>query len=50
MIGLGAALGASVLVVRARAAASRRFGSDPPGARAGDALAALLGWLGARRR
>lgn len=50
VVGLGAALGASVLGVRARAEAARRFGSDLPGAVAEDALAALLGWLGARRR
>ncbi|GEC18190.1 hypothetical protein PHY01_04730 [Pseudonocardia hydrocarbonoxydans] len=50
VVGLGAALGAAVLGVRTRAAAARRFGSDLPGAVAEDVLAALLGWLGARRR
>lgn len=49
IVGLVAALGASALGVRARAAATRRFGSDVPGALAEDAVAALLGWLGARR-
>ena len=49
LVGVGAALGASVLGVRARAAASRRFGSDLPGSLAEDVVAGLLGWLGARR-
>ncbi|GAA3233279.1 hypothetical protein GCM10017691_28770 [Pseudonocardia petroleophila] len=49
VIGVLAALGAAALGVRARAAASDRFGSDLPGALAEDAVAALLGWLGARR-
>jgi hypothetical protein len=38
-----------VLGVHLRAAAQRRFGSDRPGAVAEDAIAAALGWLGARR-
>jgi uncharacterized membrane protein len=49
LIGLGGAGAASVLGVRLRAAAARRLGSDKPGAFAEDALAALLGWYGARR-
>lgn len=49
LVGLAAALGASVLGVRARAALAQRFGSDRPGAVAEDVIAALLGWLGARR-
>jgi uncharacterized membrane protein len=49
VIGLAGAVAASVLGVRLRAAAARRFGSDKPGAFAEDAVAALLGWLGARR-
>ncbi|WP_433559967.1 hypothetical protein ACQPWY_18335 [Pseudonocardia xinjiangensis] len=40
---------AAALGVRLRAAAARRFGSDKPGAFAEDAIATLLGWLGARR-
>lgn len=43
------AVGMSVLGVRLRALAAQRFGSDRPGAFAEDGLAALLGWLGARR-
>lgn len=50
VVGLLAALGAAALGTRARGAAARRFGSDLPGALTEDALAALLGWLGARRR
>lgn len=49
LVGLAGAAAASVAGVRLRAAASRRFGSDRPGAFAEDAVAALLGWLGARR-
>jgi uncharacterized membrane protein len=49
LVGLGSAVAASVLGVRLRAAAARRFGSDKPGALAEDAAAVLLGWLGARR-
>jgi uncharacterized membrane protein len=48
-VGLAAALVTSVLAVRARAAASARFGSDLPGALAEDALCAALARLGARR-
>jgi uncharacterized membrane protein len=49
VIGLVTAVAAALLAVRARAAAAERFGSDRPGAFAEDALAGLLGWLGARR-
>jgi uncharacterized membrane protein len=49
LVGAAAAVGTAVLGVRLRAAAQRRFGSDRPGAVAEDVLAALLGWLGARR-
>jgi uncharacterized membrane protein len=49
VVGLVTAVAAAMLAVRARAAASRAFGSDLPGAFAEDALAGLLGWLGARR-
>lgn len=49
LVGAASAVGAAVLGVRLRAAAERRFGSDKPGALAEDAVAALLGWLGARR-
>jgi uncharacterized membrane protein len=50
LVGMAGAAGAAVLGVRARAAASRRFGSDTPGALAEDVLAAALAWFGARRR
>jgi uncharacterized membrane protein len=49
LVGAAAAIGTAVLGVRLRAAAQQRFGSDRPGAVAEDLLAALLGWLGARR-
>ncbi|MFC5237808.1 hypothetical protein [Pseudonocardia zijingensis] len=49
LLGAGAAIGTAVLGVRLRALAQRRLGSDRPGAVAEDVLAALLGWLGARR-
>lgn len=49
LVGAVSAVGAAVLGVRLRAAAQARFGSDRPGALAEDVLAALLGWLGARR-
>jgi uncharacterized membrane protein len=49
VIGLGGAGAAAVLLVRLRAAAAARLGSDRPGAFAEDGLAALLGWFGARR-
>jgi uncharacterized membrane protein len=49
LVGAAAAIGTAVLGVRLRAAAKQRFGSDRPGAVAEDVLAALLGWLGARR-
>lgn len=50
LVGLAGAAGASVVGMRLRATAARRFGSDLPGALVEDALTALLGWLGARRR
>jgi uncharacterized membrane protein len=50
LVGVASALGASVLGVRLRSAAGRRFGSDRPGAFLEDGLAAALGWWGARRR
>jgi uncharacterized membrane protein len=49
LVGAAAAIGTAVLGVRLRAAAQRRFRSDRPGAVAEDVLAAVLGWLGARR-
>jgi uncharacterized membrane protein len=47
--GLAFALLTTVLGVRARAAAERRFGSDLPGALAEDVVAGTLGLFGARR-
>jgi uncharacterized membrane protein len=49
VVGLVSAVGTAFLAVRARGWAAERFGSDRPGALTEDALAALLGWLGARR-
>ena len=49
LVGAAGAVGMAVLGVHLRAAAQRRFGSDRPGAVAEDVLAALLGWVGARR-
>jgi uncharacterized membrane protein len=49
LIGAGAAVAAAWAGIRLRAAASRRFGSDLPGAFAEDLLAAALGLWGARR-
>jgi uncharacterized membrane protein len=49
LVGAAAAVGSAALGVRLRGAALRRFGSDRPGAVAEDLVAALLGWLGARR-
>jgi uncharacterized membrane protein len=49
LLGAGAALAAAAAGIRLRAAARERFGSDLPGALAEDAVAAVLGWLGARR-
>jgi uncharacterized membrane protein len=49
VVGLVTAVAAAMLAVRARAGAARALGSDLPGAFAEDALAGLLGWLGARR-
>jgi len=43
------AVGAAVLFARLRGVAAQRFGSDTPGAFLEDGLAALLGWIGARR-
>ncbi|GGV31230.1 hypothetical protein GCM10010182_63280 [Actinomadura cremea] len=44
------AAGTAFAATRLRAVAARRCGSDLPGALTEDALAALLAWLGARRR
>jgi uncharacterized membrane protein len=49
LVGAAGAAGAAVLFARLRGVAAQRFGSDKPGAFAEDGLAALLGWLGARR-
>lgn len=49
LIAAAGALGSAVCGTRWRTRASRRFGSDLPGAFAEDGVAALLGWLGARR-
>jgi len=49
LIAAGVAVGAAVLGNRLRGVAAQRFGSDKPGAFLEDGLAALLGWLGARR-
>ncbi len=49
LVGAAAAVGTAALGVHLRTAAQRRFGSDRPGAVAEDVIAALLGWLGARR-
>jgi uncharacterized membrane protein len=49
LVGAAAAVGMAVLGVSLRAMAQRSFGSDRPGAVVEDALAAALGWLGARR-
>lgn len=49
LIGAGAAVVAAGAGIRLRAAASRRFGSDLPGAVAEDLLTAALGWWGGRR-
>jgi len=48
LLGAGAALVSAAVGIRLRAVARSRFGSDLPGALAEDAVAALLGWLGAR--
>jgi uncharacterized membrane protein len=48
LLGAGAALASAAAGIRLRAAARKRFGSDLPGALAEDALAAALGWFGAR--
>jgi uncharacterized membrane protein len=50
LVGVASALGASVLGSRLRGVAAERFGSDKPGAFLEDGVAAVLGWLGARRR
>ncbi|QBI53990.1 hypothetical protein [Streptomonospora litoralis] len=49
LVGSAGAIGAAALGVRLRAAATRRFGSDIPGAVAEDTAAALLAWAGTRR-
>jgi uncharacterized membrane protein len=49
LVGAAGAVGAAVLFSRLRGVAAQRFGSDKPGAFIEDGLAALLGWLGARR-
>jgi uncharacterized membrane protein len=49
VVGLAGAVAVTFLGPRARAGAARLLGSDLPGAFTEDALAALLGWLGARR-
>jgi uncharacterized membrane protein len=49
LVAAGVAVGAAVLGNRLRGVAGQRFGSDKPGAFLEDGLAALLGWLGARR-
>jgi uncharacterized membrane protein len=48
LLGAGAALVSAAVGIRLRAVARERLGSDLPGALAEDAVAALLGWLGAR--
>ncbi len=50
VVGVVGALTTSLLGARLRAASAGRLGSDKPGAVAEDALAAFLGWWGARRR
>jgi uncharacterized membrane protein len=49
IVGGTSAVGSAVLLSRLRGVAAQRFGSDKPGAFLEDGLAALLGWLGARR-
>jgi uncharacterized membrane protein len=49
LVGVAGALGGAVLGNRLRGVASRRFGSDRPGAFLEDGVAAALGWVGARR-
>jgi len=49
VVGAVTAVGAAVLFSRLRGVAAQRFGSDTPGAFLEDGLAALLGWVGARR-
>ncbi len=49
LVGAAVAVGAAVLGTRLRGVAAQRFGSDKPGAFLEDGLAAVLGWLGARR-
>ncbi|MGH3613708.1 MAG: hypothetical protein ACRDRK_14175 [Pseudonocardia sp.] len=49
VVAAAGALGSAVCGAQWRTTASRRFGSDLPGALAEDGVAALLGWLGARR-
>ena len=49
LVAAAVAVGAAVLGNRLRGVAAQRFGTDKPGAFLEDGLAALLGWLGARR-
>lgn len=49
LVGAASAAGSAVLLSRLRGVAAQRFGSDRPGAFLEDGVAALLGWLGARR-
>lgn len=49
IVGAASAVGSAVLLSRLRGVAADRFGSDVPGAFLEDGIAALLGWLGARR-
>ncbi|WP_218609523.1 hypothetical protein [Pseudonocardia sp. KRD291] len=50
LVGALSAVAGAAAGMRLRAVSARRFGSDRPGALAEDVVAALLGWLGARRR
>ena len=49
LVGAACAVGAALLGARLRGVAAQRFGSDKPGAFLEDGVAAVLGWLGARR-
>jgi uncharacterized membrane protein len=49
LVGAAGAVGAALLGARLRGVAAQRFGSDKPGAFVEDGVAAVLGWLGARR-
>ncbi|MBE1536409.1 hypothetical protein [Actinomadura algeriensis] len=50
LVAAASAAGTAAAAIRLRGAAARRFGSDLPGALTEDAAAALLAWLGTRRR